>query len=63
MRQKSTSSPTCPCCRQAWDDGTQHNTEGYSNLGSLQGQSRERDTSSYRPMYSPPSYSKRRRYY
>jgi hypothetical protein len=60
---------TCPNCRQPWDDGKashQHqqspsNREGYVNLGTMQGQSSTRDTTSY---YSPPDSAryKRRRY-
>ncbi|KAG7347814.1 ring finger domain containing protein [Nitzschia inconspicua] len=56
--------PTCPLCRQPWDDGSTSKTcsnteEGYANLGTLQGQAKRRDTSSY---YSS-SYYKRSRFY
>ena len=42
--------PTCPNCRQPWDAGANNSrvgTEGYANLGALQGQSQVRDTSAY----------------
>jgi hypothetical protein len=63
--------PTCPTCRQPWVDlktgGKKEEAqrwpgdEGYTNLGSLQGQSAVRDTSTY---HSSPYYGyKRRRYY
>jgi len=53
--------PTCPNCRQPWVDGNtmsacvnrkkkakaRGDSEGYENLGDLQGQSRVRDTSTY----------------
>mmetsp|Transcript_20437 Transcript_20437/g.46190 ORF Transcript_20437/g.46190 Transcript_20437/m.46190 type:complete len:274 (+) Transcript_20437:145-966(+) len=59
---------TCPACRQPWD-GPEKKTkspgksEGYDNLGGLQGQSPDRDTSTYHsPSYYYGSY-KRRRYY
>lgn len=56
------SHPTCPMCRQPWEDGSniKNDTEGYTNLGTLQGQSKKRDTSTY---HSLSGYSKRRRYY
>lgn len=64
------SGPTCPACRQPWEDvetggrkagrGSPSRSEGYDNLGSLQGQSAVRDTSSY---HSPYDGYKRRRYY
>mmetsp|Transcript_47624 Transcript_47624/g.101201 ORF Transcript_47624/g.101201 Transcript_47624/m.101201 type:complete len:278 (-) Transcript_47624:88-921(-) len=63
------SKPTCPACRQPWVDdqtggkksqGKGTNDEGYENLGSLQGQSLVRDTSTYHSSYD--GY-KRRRYY
>ena len=64
--------PSCPACRQPWLDvesGGKRKPapksipgdEGYTNLGSLQGQSPVRDTSTY---HSSPYYGyKRRRYY
>mmetsp|Transcript_4516 Transcript_4516/g.8068 ORF Transcript_4516/g.8068 Transcript_4516/m.8068 type:complete len:285 (-) Transcript_4516:189-1043(-) len=65
--------PTCPACRQPWVDvrtggkKTQsrssiknEHSEGYENLGSLQGQSSVRDTSTY---HEPYDGYKRRRYY
>lgn len=42
--------PTCPNCRQPWDAGANKSrlgTEGYANLGALQGQSPIRDTRTY----------------
>lgn len=64
------SGPTCPACRQQWEDvetggrkaggGSPSRSEGYDNLGRLQGQSSVRDTSSY---HSPYDGYKRRRYY
>ena len=57
---------TCPACRQPWDGPEKKakspgKSEGYDNLGGLQGQSPDRDTSTY---YSPSYYGsyKRRRY-
>jgi RING-H2 zinc finger domain/SWIM zinc finger len=59
-QRRPTSHPTCPMCRQPWDDGKQIvGDEGYANFGKLQGQAKQRDTSSY---HSSPS-AKRRRYY
>eukprot|EP00986_Skeletonema_menzelii_P016083 scaffold13605_cov145-Skeletonema_menzelii.AAC.13 len=62
--------PTCPACRQQWEDvetggrktgvGSPSRSEGYDNLGQLQGQSTVRDTSTY---HSPYDGYKRRRYY
>ena len=63
--------PSCPACRQPWVDvesggkrkpaPKSPRDEGYTNLGSLQGQSPVRDTSTY---HSSPYYGyKRRRYY
>ena len=62
--------PTCPACRQPWEDvatggrktgvGSPSRSEGYDNLGRLQGQSTVRDTSTY---HSPYDGYKRRRYY
>jgi len=62
--------PTCPACRQPWTDtetgGTPqkdaHDTEGYENVGELQGQSRVRDTSSYHAHEWHDTYKRRRRY-
>lgn len=62
--------PTCPACRQKWIDtetggkrsNLNENDEGYVNLGSLQGQSPERDTSTYFCSWSPSYRYKRRRY-
>lgn len=64
--------PSCPACRQPWVDvktggkkkavapKRSAGDEGYANLGSLQGQSPVRDTSTY---HSSPYYDyKRRRY-
>ena len=56
----------CPLCRQPWThasttalpDATQ-SPEGYFNLGSLQGQSAVRDTSTY---HSPSNYNRRWRH-
>jgi hypothetical protein len=63
--------PTCPACRQPWEDtetggrkaggSPTRRSEGYDNLGRLQGQSTVRDTSTYR--FSPYGGYKRRRYY
>eukprot|EP00565_Helicotheca_tamesis_P005544 CAMPEP_0185741280 /NCGR_PEP_ID=MMETSP1171-20130828/38874_1 /TAXON_ID=374046 /ORGANISM="Helicotheca tamensis, Strain CCMP826" /LENGTH=293 /DNA_ID=CAMNT_0028413239 /DNA_START=14 /DNA_END=892 /DNA_ORIENTATION=- len=48
--------PTCPACRQPWldvktgghaADSKNMSGEGYTNLGSLQGQRKNRDTSTY----------------
>lgn len=68
--QKS-AGPTCPACRQPWEDietggkkaggSPTRSSEGYDNLGRLQGQSTVRDTSTYH--YSPYGGYKRRRYY
>ncbi|KAL7539717.1 hypothetical protein ACHAXR_009524 [Thalassiosira sp. AJA248-18] len=60
--------PTCPACRQPWVDvqtggkkpASARSPEGYDNLGSLQGQSPVRDTSTY---HEPYDGYKRRRYY
>lgn len=59
--------PTCPNCRQPWQstDGAPGSAtkEGYANFGQLQGQSQQRDTSTY-SQWSPYSYGyKRRRYW
>jgi plasmid maintenance system killer protein len=73
-RQSARSGPTCPSCRQPWidvatggkskkDAASPSRSEGYDNLGRLQGQSSVRDTSTY-STYSPSYYGyKRRRYY
>ena len=60
--------PTCPACRQPWADAGKAGKEerggrgeGYDNLGSLQGQSRARDTSTYSSGYN--EYYKRRRHW
>lgn len=59
---------TCPNCRQPWQTtdaaSTSTLSEGYTNLGQLQGLSPERDTSTY-SQWSPPYSSgyKRRRYW
>jgi hypothetical protein len=50
LRQHRTN-PTCPICREAWEDGKPKVgtpiKEGFTNLGRLQGQSPYRDTSTY----------------
>jgi hypothetical protein len=58
--------PTCPACRQQWDDGLAKfpgkvGSKGYTNLGDLQGQSRQRDDSTYSEWYHMSPDSKRRR--
>jgi SWIM zinc finger/Ring finger domain len=59
---KTRGAATCPNCRQPWVEEhdpakpANANSEGYVNLGRLQGQSLARDTSTYR-------WDKRRRYY
>ncbi|KAL7525205.1 hypothetical protein ACHAWF_001254 [Thalassiosira exigua] len=69
--------PTCPNCRQPWEDDRAVSAgkasrkragvsegrvhEGYENLGDLQGQSLVRDTSTYHS-YEWHGYRKRRRY-
>ena len=72
--RQARSRPTCPSCRQPWIDvatggkskkaeASPSRSEGYDNLGRLQGQSSVRDTSTY-STYSPSYYGyKRRRYY
>lgn len=66
------STPRCPHCRSVWEtssengDGKTTSSEGYINLGALQGQSPHRDTSTYHS--SPARYysynrNKRGRYY
>ena len=59
--------PTCPNCRQPWQATNANTTtltnEGYTNLGKLQGQPSQRDTSTYFS-WSPDyhgHYNKRRR--
>jgi len=67
--------PTCPICRGSWAQGmTSHSSgsgsaaresnEGYMNLGRLQGQSPDRDTSTYHPRwhYGLSDGTKRRRW-
>jgi hypothetical protein len=66
--QQNRRKPTCPMCREPWSDGTTStpqknksvNREGFTNLGRLQGQSTDRDTSTYS---SPSDYHKRRRFW
>jgi len=62
--QQNRENPTCPMCRVAWEDNTSGNnkinSEGFSNLGKLQGLSSNRDMSSYSE-FLHYSY-KRRRY-
>jgi hypothetical protein len=51
--QQQRSHPTCPNCRQPWE-GTTKTTklnDGFQNLGRLQGQSPQRDMSSYSSWY------------
>jgi hypothetical protein len=70
-RQQQRHSPTCPICRGSWatDVGTTssgraegHQNEGYTNLGRLQGQSPDRDTSSYNTRWDGgTSYNAKRR--
>jgi hypothetical protein len=59
--------PTCPMCRGPWEDANNSNkkknvpqSEGYTNLGRLQGQSPDRDTSTYNQAWDF-DYRKRRR--
>ena len=50
LRGQAQGKATCPNCRQPWDAGANKSrisSEGYANLGALQGLSSERDTSSY----------------
>ncbi len=49
--QQQRSHPTCPNCRQPWDGTTKRTTNGFKNLGRLQGQSPQRDMSSYSSWY------------
>ena len=68
--RSASTNPTCPACRQPWVDvetggrkraaKSPNQSEGYDNLGSLQGQSPVRDTSTYHSRYD--GY-RRRRYY
>jgi len=61
--QQNQQNPTCPMCRVPWEESsgnTKPNSEGFTNLGKLQGLSSNRDTSSYSE-YLHHSY-KRRRY-
>ena len=65
--QQNRQNPTCPMCRVTWDDGKKKRTndtnrEGYTNLGGLQGQSPDRDTSSY-SSWSISPHRKRRRWW
>lgn len=51
---QSSGNPSCPNCRSPWQQSTKgapNMKEGYTNLGSLQGQSSRRDTSSYSEGY------------
>ena len=67
--RSSRTNPTCPACRQPWVDAetggrkasAKFRSEGYDNLGSLQGQYPVRDTSTYHSRYYN-GYYKRRRY-
>ena len=58
------SEPTCPMCRGPWEDPDKKKTscddEGYTNLGRLQGQSPDRDTSTYH--YEYRGYKRYRRW-
>ena len=57
---------TCPMCREPWEEktcGKVSSPEGYTNLGRLQGQQADRDTSTYSTWSSPYSRYRRRRYY
>ena len=66
--------PTCPACRQPWENAATRGkkkavvsspsrSEGYDNLGRLQGQSTVRDTSTYNySSYSHGDYIRRRRW-
>ncbi|GAX11775.1 E3 ubiquitin-protein ligase ZSWIM2 [Fistulifera solaris] len=50
--QQQRSHPTCPNCRQPWEGTTKTTTNGgFQNLGRLQGQSPQRDMSSYSSWY------------
>lgn len=67
--QQHRSNATCPACRQPWQQDSASssnaagtNTEGYTNLGSMQGVSPIRDTSTYSTWFNSP-YAKRRRWY
>lgn len=60
------SNPTCPNCRQPWQSSNAAGSatkEGYANFGQLQGQSPERDTSTYSQWSPYSSGYKRRRYW
>lgn len=72
-KRQQRGSLTCPLCRGAWEEKASSSTasapvqenEGYTNLGRLQGQSPDRDTSSYHSRWDG-SYSrgyKRRRWH
>lgn len=54
--------PTCPNCRQPWQTNVDSPTkEGYKNLGKLQGQPSQRDTSTYSSWSPDYGHYKRRR--
>ena len=61
--QQNRQKPTCPMCREPWDDGNKNipKKEGYDNLGKLQGQSPTRDYSTYSEWFQSP-YKRRRRW-
>jgi hypothetical protein len=59
--------PTCPMCREVWQENTataavKSQSEGFTNLGKLQGQSPVRDTSTYHSSswFQSPSRKRRR---
>jgi len=62
------SKPTCPNCRETWDDGKATvgtpTKEGFTNLGQLQGQSPDRDTATYSSWFQSqnPDMKRRRRW-
>lgn len=58
--QQHRTEPTCPMCRQEWQDDAEQNKEGFTNFGKLQGQSRTRDRSTYSEWMGYDA--KRRRY-
>mmetsp|Transcript_65382 Transcript_65382/g.77394 ORF Transcript_65382/g.77394 Transcript_65382/m.77394 type:complete len:353 (+) Transcript_65382:100-1158(+) len=63
--QQNRQRPTCPMCREPWEDSKRKNCgdatpEGFTNLGQLQGQSQERDTSTYSTWYMSSGYKRRR---
>lgn len=59
--------PTCPFCRGVWQDETaaapckKFSSEGFTNLGKLQGQSPVRDTSTYSEYHSSGWFQSPRR--